>query len=89
MPEMKEFILKVGESAKIKTKLMGDSRIVYAGMPNKDTYSIVVTHTSGNNSSAYNLYFPLTQRRIEIEKKSLDVYEVMSDRIRLNIAIKT
>ena len=89
MPEMKEFILKVGESAKIKTKLMGDSRIVYAGMPNKDTYSIVVTHTSSNNSSAYNLYFPLTQRRIEIEKKSLDVYEVMSDRIRLNMAMKT
>jgi len=89
MPEMKEFILKVGESAKIKTKFMGDSRIVYAGMPNKDTYSIVVTLTSGHNSSAYNLYFPITQRNIEIEKKSFDIYEVMSDRIRLNMVMKT
>jgi len=89
MPEMKEFILKVGESAKIKTKLMGDSRIVYAGMPNKDTYSIVVSHTSGHNSSAYNLYFPIIQRTIEIEKRSLDVYEVLPDRIRLNTAMKT
>jgi len=85
---MKEFILKVGESAKIKTKFMGDSRIVYAGMPNKDTYSIVVTHTMGNNSSAYNLYFPITQRNIEIEKKSFNVYELNSDRIRLNLVEK-
>ncbi len=68
---------------------MGDSRIVYAGMPNKDSYSLVVTHTLGHNSSAYNLYFPITQMNIEIEKKTFDVTEVLPDRIRLNMVTKT
>ena len=84
MKELKEFILKVGESAKIKSKIMGDSRIVYAGMPSKDTYSIVVTSTMGANSAAYNLYFPADQTSIEIENKSFNVLEVTSDRIWLN-----
>lgn len=88
MPEMKEFVLKVGESVKIKTKFTGESRIVYAGMPNQDTYSIVVTSTKGANSAAYNLYFPIGQRKIEIEKRSFDVFEVTSDRIRLNAGKK-
>jgi hypothetical protein len=83
MKQPTEYILKVGESAKIKPGLFSTSySLVYAGMLSDHVYSVVVTWSSGQNSAAYNLYLDKDQREINMMKGRLTVFDVNKSEIR-------
>jgi hypothetical protein len=81
-----ERVLKVGEAMKLKSTFMSSTGFLYSGLPNRETFSIVVTCTRGNNSMAYNLFFPLSQRQIDVGGKKIDLYHITPHEIRLAIA---
>ena len=84
MPQVTEYVLKVGESAPVRRGIMTSYSVVYAGMVGDSTYSVVVTMFSGNRSMAYNLYLPKGQREIELPKGRLDVLSVSPEEIRFS-----
>lgn len=53
--------------------------VAYAGMPNKEIYSLVVTYSSGYNSLAYNLFSPVSQKTMRVGPGELEVIEVTPD----------
>ena len=75
--------LKVGEEAKLRGAFAGGWWIVFAGMPNRDTYSVAIRWTSGNNAAAYNLFLPTGQTEFAVAKGQVRVYSVSSHEIRL------
>lgn len=79
----KEILLKVGEDFTVKRGLLTKITLVYAGMPNKETYSLAVTYTSGYNSLGNNLFYPLSRRRIRIAKKDFEIIRITPDEIGL------
>jgi hypothetical protein len=83
MPTPSDIMLKVGEEAKLRSGFAGGTWIVYAGMPNHDTYSVAVRWTSGNNSAGYNLFLPTGQTEFAVAKGRVRVYSVSSHEIRL------
>ena len=52
MAAAQDITLKVGEEAKLRGAFAGGWWIIYSGMPNKDTYSVAIRWTSGNNAAA-------------------------------------
>lgn len=78
-----DITLKVGEEGKLKGAFAGGWWIVFAGMPNRDTYSVAIRWTSGNNAAAYNLYLPTGQTEFTAAKGRVRVYSVSSREIRL------
>jgi hypothetical protein len=82
MNEPKEYTLKVGENAKVKSGFMTSYSLVYAGMLSDYIFSIAVTWSSGNNSAAYNLYFEKGQREIKFLNGRLTVRDVSKSEIR-------
>ena len=78
-----KYSLKIGETAKVRPGVFRSSEsIIYTGMLNDLTYSVVVTWTFGNNSLAYNLYLPKDQREIPTPKGRLQVEYVSIEEIR-------
>lgn len=78
--------LQVGEEAKLRGAFAGGWWIVYAGMPNADTYSVAVRWTSGNNAAAYNLYLSTGQTEFAAAKGRVRVYAVSPRDIRLRFS---
>jgi hypothetical protein len=78
-----DITLKVGEEAKIRGTFAGGWWIVYAGMPNRDTYSVIIKWANGNNAAAYNLFLPTGQTEFGAAKGRVRVYSVSSHEIRL------
>jgi hypothetical protein len=71
MPETYKIeTLPVGGSFHLKT---GKDWIVYAGLVNEDTYSIVQLKARGYQGYAWNLYFPRRQQDVTIDGVSLQV----------------
>ena len=83
MKPRKEYVLKVGESAKIKRGFLTTYTLVYAGMLSDYVYSIVVTWSAGHNSAAYNLYLEKGQREVNLLDGRLTVLDVNKGEIRL------
>ena len=82
MPQIREYILKVGESASVKRGFLTASySVIYAGMLGDGTYSVVVTKVDGYRSMAYNLYLPRGQRTVELPKGRLVVRGVSPEEI--------
>ncbi len=87
MAEIRKFHLQVGEEAAVK---MGyffggpNYRIVYAGMPAAEVYSLVIASTHGYNSWAHNLYNPVSQKTIKTCKGTLEVTRVTPESILFN-----
>ena len=82
----REFVLKVGETADIKRSFFGTSyALIYAGMPNKTVYSVVLTNASGYHATAYNLFLSVDQTRIQLPKGSLQVRKVTPEEIRFTM----
>ncbi|HEX6127760.1 MAG TPA: hypothetical protein VF071_01940 [Candidatus Limnocylindria bacterium] len=74
-------ILKVGDMHHLRR---GKDRIVYAGMPGADVYSIVqMKWEFGYRGYAWNLYFPREENRIRIDGVNLAVESVGPDAITL------
>lgn len=84
MKQPTEYILKVGESAKLKPGFLTSYHVVYAGMLSDYVYSVVVTWSSGNNSAAYNLYLDKGQREINMLGGRLTVFDVSKSEIRFH-----
>lgn len=79
-----DITLKVGEEAKLRSGFSGGAWIIYAGQPNRDTYSVAVRWTSGSNAAAaYNLFLPTGQTEFTVAKGRVRVYSVSSHEIRL------
>ncbi len=83
MASPQDVSLKVGEEAKLRSGFAGGWWIVFAGMPNRDTYSVAIRWTSGNNAAAYNLFLPTAQTEFSAAKGQIRVYSVSSHEIRL------
>jgi hypothetical protein len=74
-------ILKVGDIHHLRT---GKDRIVYAGMPAENVYSIVqMKWEFFYRGYAWNLYFPKDETRIRIDGVNLVVENVGPDAITL------
>jgi len=86
MAVAQDITLKVGEEAKLRGGFAGGWWIVYAGMPNRDTYSVAIRWTSGNNAAAYNMFLPTAQTEFAAAKGRVRVYSVSSHEIRLRFS---
>ena len=78
----KSVLLSVGETYHLKT---GKDRIMYAGMPSENIYSIVQRKASGYQGFAWNLYFPKSKRELTIDGVNILVEDVTPDEIRLHL----
>ncbi len=78
----RSIVLDVGESFHLR---MGKDRIVYAGMPNEDVYSIVQRKANGYQGFAWNLYFPRRRSDINIDGVGIIVESVSPDEIMFRI----
>ena len=84
MVKSKKLELMVGDSAKIKDGLLSETEIIYAGMPNESTYSIIFSKSCGYQAWSYNLYFPEEKKSFELGKKKQNRFNVIyqdSDKI--------
>ena len=82
MKQSNEYILKVGESAKIKRGFITTYSLVYAGMLSDHVFSIVVTWSAGHNSAGYNLYLNKGQREINMLDGRMTIFDVDKSEIR-------
>ena len=71
-----EYELQIGESRMLKRSFLTSTSIIFGGMPSESVFSVVVVATSGNASLAYNLYIPVTQKTLNIAKRTITVYAV-------------
>ena len=76
-------VLGVGDSYHLAT---GKDRIVYAGMPSENVYSIVQRRASGYQGYAWNLYFPRNQTDITLDGVRLYVESATPDSLRFRRA---
>lgn len=68
--------LKLGESVLIKRGFMTKVSLVYAGMPNEKTFSVVVTKTAGHMGMGYNLYLQVSEREAMIGETGVTIHGV-------------
>jgi hypothetical protein len=65
---MQEYTLKVGQTVPLRRSLLGSTyKVIFAGMPNDSTYTLVITMTLGYNMMAYNLFFRTDQKDIDLK----------------------
>jgi len=83
MSGIKEYDLKIGETAPIKKGFMTTISIVYAGMPGPDVFSLAVTTSYGQVGTAYNIYIPRQQSRVDIAGGYLEILRLQPESILL------
>lgn len=83
MTAPKDITLKVGEEAKLRSTFAGGWWIIYAGMPNRDTYSVAIRWTSGNTAAAHNLFLSTGQAEFAAAKGRIRVHSVAPNELRL------
>jgi hypothetical protein len=83
--EYRDITLKVGESVTLRTGFATKAVLIYGGMLDRETYSLVFAYTNGYNSLAYNLYYPASRRSVVLSKRRLEILAVSPDELRLNI----
>ncbi|OGN90795.1 MAG: hypothetical protein A2158_04255 [Chloroflexi bacterium RBG_13_46_14] len=76
-------VLAVGEAFHLR---MGKDRIVYAGMPSEDVYSIVQRKTNGYQGFAWNLYYSRRKTDIKIDGVDIVVESVSPEEIMFRIS---
>ena len=75
-------VLAVGEGFHLRR---GKDRIVYAGMPSDDVYSIVQVKSSGYQGYSWSLYFPRRKQDIVVDGVSLVVDSATPEEIRFRV----
>ena len=79
-------ILSVGDTHHLR---LGKDRIVYAGMPSQDVFSIVQRKREfmpyGWSGQGWNLYFPKGQNTIRIDGVNIVVESVTPEEIRFRV----
>jgi hypothetical protein len=83
--EHRDITLKVGGQVTLRSGFATKIILHYGGMPDRETYSLIVSNTSGYNSQAYNLFFPSSRRSLEVGKRRLEILSVTPDEICLHI----
>ena len=78
----RSIVLAVGESYHLR---MGKDRIVYAGMPSEEVYSIVQRKASGYQGFAWNLYYSRRKTDINIDGVDIIVESVSADEIMFRV----
>lgn len=76
MSNERVYELAINESVKIKSGWLSRSFVLYAGMPNERTYSLVITYTNVHNSIGYNLYIPKSQNEVKLARGKMIVRRV-------------
>jgi len=76
MPNGRVYEVGINETVKVKTGWMSRSYVLFAGMPDERTYSLVVTFTNVHNSIAYNLFLPKSQTEVKLIKGRMIVHRV-------------
>ena len=77
-------VLSVGDSYHLRS---GKDRIIYAGMPSENVYSIVQRKWEFvYRGFAWNLFFPKKQSKIRIDGVNILVDNVTPDEIRLRVS---
>lgn len=79
----KSVVLSVGQEFHLKR---GKDRIVYAGMPSGDVYSIVQRKAYGNQGYSWNLYFPKNRREIILDGVEVHIERVTPDELQLSVS---
>ena len=77
--------LSIGEELLLKRGLLGRLRVVYAGMPNADTFSLVIHQTDGYAGYGYNLYFPRDTQSVKLRYGTLEVLSVSPELLRVGV----
>jgi len=75
--------MEIGGTAKLKGSMFSTRVLHYAGMPTDQVFSLVVAWSKGNNSAAYNLYFPKDIRTFELFDGRVTVLHLTPTLIRL------
>ena len=75
-------VLAVGEDVHLRR---GRDRIIYAGMPSENVYSIVQKKAGGYQGYAWNLFYPKSRQEITIDGVNIFVENVTPEEIRLRI----
>jgi hypothetical protein len=76
-------VLAIGEQFHLK---VGKDRIIYAGMPSEDVYSIVQKKANGYQGYSWNLFFNKKKQDITIDGVKLYVERVSPEEIQLRLA---
>jgi len=74
--------LSIGEDYHLRR---GKDHIVYAGMPSENVYSIVQRKEVGYGGEAWNLFYPIKQQDITIDKVNLFVEKATPSEIRFRM----
>ena len=75
--------LSIGQTYHLRR---GKDRIIYAGMPSEEAYSIVqLKNAAMSNAMSWNLFFSKRQRNISIDEVSIDVERVTPEEISLRV----
>lgn len=82
MKPPEEYVLQLGQDAKIKKGFFTTYSVIYAGMVSDDVFSLAVTWTAGHASAAYNVYFGKGQREADLLGGHLTVLDVNRREIR-------
>ena len=82
------YTLKINERVKMKTGWFRKDELIYAGMPNEQTYSMVITWSSSHNSMAYSLFIPVGQKEIDHEYITILVKRVTPTSVDLELRRK-
>lgn len=77
--------LKIDETITLRNRILTQTQLTYAGMPNDRTFSLVVTKTAGYQGMAYNLYLPTDQRHLQIGKANITIDSVSPTTIQLTV----
>ena len=75
-------VLSVGDGFHLKR---GKDRIIYAGMPSDEVYSIVQRKSSGYQGFAWSLFYPRRQQSIVIDGVEILVESVTPEEIRFRV----
>ena len=75
--------LSIGEEFHLKR---GKDRIIYAGMSSENVYSIIQRKSTGYEGYSWNLFYPIKQQDITIDKVNIFVESVTPNEIRLRIS---
>jgi hypothetical protein len=76
-------VLVVGEEFHLG---FGRDRIIYAGMPSEEVYSIAERKAVNQQGYAWNLFYPKSRREVTIDGVKLHVERVTPDEIAFSLA---
>ena len=78
----KTAVIAIGEEYHLK---FGKDRIIYAGMPSEEVYSIAQRKNNGYQGYAWNLFYPKRRRDITIDGIRLYVERVTPEEIEIRV----